>query len=129
MRAFRLIQEKETNYETRSACVHSISAKIGCSPQTLWNWINKQAIAKGTREVLTQSERDELRSYQRKNRALRQANDILRKASAFFAAADLERLTEEMIMFIDEHQKAIGVEAICRVLPIAPSTYYHHKMI
>ena len=98
-------------------------------PQTLWNWINKQAIAKGTREVLTQSERDELRSHQRENRALRQANDILRKASAFFAAADLDRLTEEMIMFIDEHQKAIGVEAICRVLPIAPSTYYHHKMI
>ncbi len=32
-------------------------------------------------------------------------------------------------MFIDDHREHLGVEAICKVLPIAPSTYYHHKSI
>ena len=91
-RAVRLVQESEANYETRSACVRSIASKIGCSPETLRDWINKQAIEDGRRDGLTQSERDELKSLQREIRELRQANDILRKASAFFAAADLDRL-------------------------------------
>ena len=91
-RAVRLVEENEANYETRSACVRSIAGKIGCSPETLRDWINRQAIKDGKRDGLTQTERDELKSLQRENRELRQANDILRKASAFFAAADLDRL-------------------------------------
>ena len=91
-RAVRLVHENEENYKTRSECVRLIAAKIGCSPEALRDWINRQAIGDGTREGLRPSEREELKSLQRDNRELRQANDILRKASAFFAAADLERL-------------------------------------
>jgi transposase len=70
----------------------SISQKIGCSPETLRDWVNKQGIETGDREGLTQSERVQMKELQRENRELKQANDILRKASAFFAAADLDRL-------------------------------------
>lgn len=63
-----------------------------CSPETLRDWVTKQAIETGDREGLTLSERAQMKELQRENRELRQANDILRKASAFFAAADLDRL-------------------------------------
>jgi len=66
--------------------------KIGCSPETLRDWVNKQGVETGDREGLTLSERAQMKELQRENRELKQANDILRKASAFFAAADLDRL-------------------------------------
>ena len=91
-RAVRLVLENEADYRTRSECFRSISQKIGCSPETLRDWVNKQAIETGDREGLTLSERAQMKELQREIRELRQANDILRKASAFFAAADLDRL-------------------------------------
>ena len=91
-RAVRLVLENEADYKTRSECFRSISQKIGCNPDTLWDWVNKQAVETGDREGLTLSERAQMKELQRDNRELRQANDILRKASAFFAAADLDRL-------------------------------------
>ena len=66
------------------------------------------------------------RTLEREIRELRQANEILRKASAYFAQAELDRPFEAMIAFIDDHRGAYGVEPICRVLPIAPSTYRAH---
>ena len=66
-----------------------------------------------------------IRALEREVRELRQANEILRKASAYFAMAELDR-RRSMIAFIDEHRAVYGVEPICRVLPIAPSTYYAH---
>ena len=80
--------EHEANYKTRSECLRSISSKIGCSAETLWDWIKKQAVEDGT----PQSERAEMKALKHEIKELRQANDILRKASAFFAAADLDRL-------------------------------------
>ena len=91
-RAVRLVLENEADYESRSECFKSISQKIGCSPETLRAWVNKQAIETGYREGLTLSERAQMKELQRENREFKQANDILRKASAFFAAADLDRL-------------------------------------
>ena len=91
-RAVRLVLENEADYKTRSESFRSISQKIGCSPETLRDWVNKQAVETGDREGLTQSEHAQMKELQRENRELKQANDILRKASAFFAAADLDRL-------------------------------------
>jgi transposase len=91
-RAVRLVFENEADYRTRSECFRSISQKIGCSPETLRDWVNKQGAETGDREGLTLSERAQMKDFQRENRAHKQANDILRKASAFFAAADLDRL-------------------------------------
>src|SRR6056297_2134490 len=127
-RAVRMVLENEADYKSRSQAVASIAEKFGCSSATLRDWVNRQAVEDGDRDGLTQSEREELKALQRENRELKQANEILRKASAFFAAAPRPP-TQEMIMFIDDHRGQYGVEAICRVLPIAPSTYHHHQAV
>ena len=90
-RAVRMVLENEADYKSRSQAVASIAEKFGCSSATLRDWVNKQAIEDGDRDGLKQSEREELKALQRENRELKQANEILRKASAFFAAADLDR--------------------------------------
>jgi hypothetical protein len=66
------------------------------------------------------------RTLERENRELRQANEILRKASAYFCPGGARPPAEAMIAFIDDHRARYGVEPICRVLPIAPSTYRAH---
>ena len=90
-RAVRMVFENEADYKSRSQAIASISEKFGCSRDTLRSWVNKQADEDGDRDGLTQSERDEFNALQRESRDLKQANEILRKASAFFAAADLDR--------------------------------------
>jgi len=90
-RAVRMVLENEADYKSRSQAISSIATKFGCSGATLRDWINKQAVEDGDRDGLTQSQREELKALQRENRELKQANEILRKASAFFAAADLDR--------------------------------------
>ena len=69
---------------------------------------------------------DKLKALERENRELRQANEILRKASAYFAPGGARPPVQAMIAFIDDHREAHGVEPICKVLPIAPSTYHAH---
>lgn len=71
----------------------------------------------------TSSERERIRFLEREVRELRQTNEILHKASAYFAQAELDRRFKA---FVDEHRAVYGVEPICRVLLIAPSTYYAH---
>lgn len=90
-RAVRMVLENEANYKSRSQAIASIAEKFGCSRDTLRGWVNKQQIESGEREGVTQADRDELKALKRENRELKQANEILRKASAFFAAADLDR--------------------------------------
>ena len=90
--AVRLVLENEADYKSRSECVRSICSKIGCRAKTLGEWMRRQDIEEGNREGLTQSERAEMKELKREIKELRQANEILRRASAFFAAADLDRL-------------------------------------
>ena len=94
-RAVRPVLENEPNYKTRAECLRSISSKIGCSAETLRDWIKKGDIENGKREGLTQSERTEFKELKREVKELRQANDILCKASAFFAAAEFDRLRKK----------------------------------
>jgi hypothetical protein len=68
---------------------------------------------------------EKLKALERENRELRQANEIQRKASAYFATGARPPV-QAMIAFIDDHRGAHGVEPICKVLPIAPSTYHVH---
>ena len=67
-----------------------------------------------------------LKALERENRELRQANEILRKASRLFCPGGARPPVQAMIAFIDDHREAHGVEPICKVLPIAPSTYHAH---
>src|SRR5665647_1108474 len=87
-RAVRMVQEHEGDHASRWAAVVSISAKIGCTPQTLHDWVKKAEIDSGKRSGVPSEISDRLKALERENRELRQANEILRKASAYFAMAE-----------------------------------------
>ena len=69
----------------------SISAKIGCAPQTLNEWVKKVEVDIGQRGGITTEMAEKMKALERENRELKQANEILRKASAYFAQAELDR--------------------------------------
>ncbi|MFN8684033.1 IS3 family transposase [Paracoccus sp. P2] len=125
-RAVRLVLDNEGQHASRWQAVMSIAAKIGCTPQTLNDWVKKAEVDSGKRAGIPTEMAEKMKALERENRELRQANEILRKASAYFAMADTRPPTEVMVGFIDAHRDAHGVEPICDVLPIAPATYYDH---
>ena len=90
-RAVRLVFEHENEYESQWAALGSIANKIGCTRETLRKWVRQAEIDEGRRGGLTSDEREELKQLKRENLELRRANEILRKASAFFAQAELDR--------------------------------------
>lgn len=90
-RAVRLVLEHEGEYASQWAAIQSIAEKIGCSAETLRNWVRQAERDSGRRPGLTTEERARLKELERENRELRRANEILRKATAFFAQAKLDR--------------------------------------
>jgi len=90
-RAVRMVFEHGPEYESQWAAIGSIAAKIGCTSETLRNWVRQAERDTGRRPGLTTQERERLKDLERENRELRRANEILRKASAFFAQAELDR--------------------------------------
>ena len=90
-RAIKMVLEHEANYENRWAAIHSIAVKIGCHPKTLRLWIQRFERDQGLRSGPTSDEQARIKTLERENRELRQANEILRKASAYFAQAELDR--------------------------------------
>ena len=88
-RAVRLVLDHEGDHASRWAAVVSIAAKIGCTPQTLHDWVKKAEIDSGQRAGVPTDMADKLKALERENRELRQVNGILRKASAYFARAEL----------------------------------------
>jgi transposase-like protein len=90
-RAVRMVREHQGEYPSQWAAIHSIATKIGCTAETLRRWVRQDEQDSGKREGLTASERERLKALEREVRELRQANDILRQASAYFAQAELDR--------------------------------------
>ncbi len=90
-RAVRMVQEHRGEYPSLWSAIESISAKIGCVPQTLHEWVKKSEIDSGAREGITSEERERIKALERENKELRRANEILKLASAFFAQAELDR--------------------------------------
>lgn len=90
-RAVRLVFDHIDEYESQWAAIGSIAEKIGCTKETLRNWVRQAERNQGKRPGLTSDERERLKTLERENRELRRANEILRKASAFFAQAELDR--------------------------------------
>ena len=84
-------QEHQGEHASQWAAISSIAAKIGCTAETLRLWVRRTERDQGKRAGLTTDERERLKALERENRELRQANEILRKASAYFAQAELDR--------------------------------------
>ena len=90
-RAVRLVLESQGGHESQWAAINSIAGKIGCTAETLRGWVRQAERDLGTRAGLPSAERDRLKQLERENLELRRANEILRKASAYFAQAELDR--------------------------------------
>ena len=90
-RAVRMVLEHRGQHPSLWAAIQSIAPKIGCTSQTLNTWVRQHERDTGLREGLTTADRERLKALERENRELRQANEILRKASAYFAQAELDR--------------------------------------
>ena len=90
-RAVRMVQEHRGEYPSLWAAVQSIAPKIGCVPQTLLGWVQREEIDAGARPGVTTAEAQRVKELERENKELRRANEILKLASAFFAQAELDR--------------------------------------
>ena len=94
-RAVRLVQECQADYASLWGACESIAPKIGCAAVTLHEWVKKHEIDSGIRDGIPSAERERIKTLEREVKELRQANEILRLASAFFAQAELDRLKKK----------------------------------
>lgn len=90
-RAVRLVLEQAGEHDSEWAAIGSVAAKIGCTAETLRSWVRQAQRDAGQEPGLTTTERDRLKDLEREVRELKRANEILRKASAYFAQAELDR--------------------------------------
>ena len=90
-RAVRMVLEHGGDHASQWAAIGSVAAKIGCTAETLRQWGRQAERDGGQRPGATTEERERIRALEREVRELRQANEILRKASAYFAMAELDR--------------------------------------
>jgi len=90
-RAVRMVLDGAGEHGSQWAAIGSIAAKIGCAAETLRRWVRQTERDRGRRAGPTTEDRERIKALERENRELRQANEILRKASAYFARAELDR--------------------------------------
>ena len=86
-----MVLEHQAEHDSQWATIESIAAKIGCTAETLRKWVRQVERDEGRRPGLTTDEKQRLKELEREVRELRRANEILRKASAYFAQAELDR--------------------------------------
>src|SRR6266853_6946534 len=90
-RAVRMVLEHQGDHASQWAAIASIAAKIGCTGETLRSWVRQAERDQGLRPGPMSEDRERIKALEREVRELRQANEILRKASAYFAQAELDR--------------------------------------
>ena len=90
-RAVRMVFEHQGEHASQWTAIGSIAGKIGCTAETLRGWVRQAERDQGLRAGPTSDDRERIKTLEREVRELRQANEILRKASAYFAQAELDR--------------------------------------
>jgi len=90
-RAVRMVLEHRDQHASQWETIRSIAAKIGCTAETLRKWVRRTEIDTGARDGVTSEQHARMKALERENQELRRANEILRKASAYFAQAELDR--------------------------------------
>ena len=90
-RAVRMVQEHRGEYPSLWAAIESIAPKIGCTSNTLLDWVKREEVDSGARPGVTSAEAKRVKELEREVKELRRANEILKLASAFFAQAELDR--------------------------------------
>ena len=90
-RAVRMVFEHSSEHASEWDAMRSIAGKIGCSPETLRKWVRQEQVDSGRHGGVTSDEQARVKELEREVRELRRANEILRKASAYFAQAELDR--------------------------------------
>ncbi len=90
-RAVRMVSEHAHEHSSQWSTIVSIASKIGCTPETLRKWVRRTEVDTGLRGGLTSEDRARIKELERDNKELRRTNEILRKAAAFFAQAELDR--------------------------------------
>ncbi len=90
-RAVRMVAEHRSEYGSEWEAIRSISEKIGCSAEALRTWVRRTQVDAGEKPGMTSDERARMKELEKEVRELRRANEILRKASAYFAQAELDR--------------------------------------
>ena len=86
-----MVIKHEGDYASQWEAIRSIAEKIGCSPESLRKWLRRMEVDSGSRSGVTSDERARMKDLEKENRELRRTNEILRKASAYFAQAELDR--------------------------------------
>ena len=87
----RLVLDHQGEHDSQWSAIVPVSSKIGCSAETLRKWVRRAEVDEGVRPGLTSAQRERFTALERENRELRRANEILRKASAYFAPAEHHR--------------------------------------
>ena len=90
-RSVRLVLDLADKHSSQWAAIQSVASKIGCTAETLRKWVRQAEYDSGARDGLTTEERTRMKELERENRQLKRANEILRKASAYFAQSELDR--------------------------------------
>ena len=125
-RAVRMVSEHRADHRSEWDTLVSIAGKIGCTAETLRRWCRDESGRHAGPAALAGDDRARLKLLEREVKELRRANEILRKASAYFAMAELDRQVPMTMAFIDAHRAELGIEPICRELAVAPSSYHQH---
>ncbi|WP_407673531.1 IS3 family transposase [Novosphingobium clariflavum] len=125
-RAVRMVGEHRADYGSEWEAMTSIASKIGCTAETLRRWCREEASRRTAPAALAADDQARLKLLEREVKELRRANEILRKASAYFCDGGARPPREMMMSFIDAHREDLGIEPICHELAIAPSSYHEH---